>query len=220
MATRAQMMVMVPASAKLVQCGYADMNTPASAGGTRYIPVVDTVCTSRNTSTERFYSTALAPNQDPKGVYYIDLGFTWSKPIITHEGIGKDSIYLRYQGRFSPDPAAHFEPADTVKIKYDTASSGNPTGLPRGVYLKYKNGSSETIARAAPPPNTTSDNTQIWVADADRPTLDISVLTEDTTSNEFFQLLEQGIFLIIGGAIGATFPRLRRKYTKDSKESD
>jgi hypothetical protein len=133
---------------------------------------------------------------------------------------GKDSIYLRYQGRFSPDPTAHFEPADTVRIKYDTANSGSPTGLPRGVYLKYKSGSSETIARTAPPPNTTSENTQVWVADADRPTLDISVLTEDTTSNEFFQLLEQGIFLIIGGAIGATFPRLRRKHTKDGKESD
>jgi hypothetical protein len=207
MTTKARMMAMVPASAKLVQCGYADLGTVASDHGTKFAPVVKIKCASWKTQAAKFYSTPLEPNQDPKGYYYIDLSFEWNNPTITRLSIGKDSIQLRYQGHFSTDPTKQFVPADRTKLNYDTANSDNPNGLPLGVYLKYESGSSETVTDAAPPPSTTSENTQIWLADSHHPTYDISILTEDTKANQIFQLTGQGIFLIIGALMGAIVPR-------------
>jgi hypothetical protein len=213
--TAARLTVMVPAGARIVQCGYADLNAATNGQGTQIIPILNTTCTALSTSLAEFFTTPLVPNEDQHGLFYLDLSFIWQDPTITNLGIGKAAVFLHYQGRFSIDPAAHFFPADTVKIHYNTSTSGDPTGLPRGVYLEYQTSSSETVTSAAPPPNTTSEDTQTWVADADHPTYDISVLTEDTKTNDLFQLGEQGIFLIIGGAIGATFPRLLRKRSGD-----
>jgi hypothetical protein len=216
MTTKIQMIAMVPASADLVQCGYTDVDAAMSRQGTGVIPIVSSQCAMYNTPIAKYYSIALAPKREPNRVYFIAFGFIWHKPIITHLGAGKEAIDLRYQGRFSLNPAAHFVPADRVKVRYDIANSADPTGLPVGVYLEYESSLSETVT-AAPPPSTTNGNAQIWIANADRPTYDISVITEDSKTSEIFQLGEQGIFLVIGGIIGATFPRLRRKGGGDDK---
>jgi hypothetical protein len=217
-ATGVQLIVMVPATANLVRCGYADLSVATGGSGTQIVPIVNTKCTTFSSPTAKWVVTSVVPNEDQKGLFYLNLDFTWSHPIVANLGIGKSAVYLRYQGRFSTDPSAHFVPADRVKIHYDTSNSGNPTGLPRGVYLEYETSSSETVTSAAPPPSTTSENTQTWVADANRPAYDIAVLTQNNKTNEIFQLGEQGIFLIIGGIIGATFPRLRRRSSRDNKD--
>ena len=216
MTTKARIMAMVPASAKLVQCGYADLGIAASGQGAQFVPVVKTKCASWRTQTAKFYSTSLEPNQDPKGYYYIDLSFDWNNPPITPSSFGKDAIQLRYQGRFSTDPTKQFVPADRTKLHYDTAGSGNPSGLPLGVYLKYESGASETVTNPAPPPSTTSENTLIWVADKNQPTYDISILSEDTKTNQIFQFAGQGIFLIIGALMGAIVPRRNKDQTARS----
>lgn len=172
-------------------------------------------CDQVASQSAKYFSAALVPNGDPKGFYYTFLSFKWPNPTIVSLGIGKYAVHLRYQGRFSTDPDAHFFPADRTKILYDTSGSGSPTGLPHGVMLEYRSGTSETISDSAPAPASTIDNTQIWVADASQPTYFISITTENSSMRTILQLVEQGAFLVIGGAIGATFPRLRRRKKAD-----
>jgi hypothetical protein len=215
MASQSQIVAMVPASARIDQCGYADLGIATSQGG-GIVPVVSTHCGMSSTATARFYSTAVVPNDDPKGYYYIDLGFRWSKPIISSQGIGSKVVDLLYQGQYSNDPTGHFYPADTTILNYDKTNA--PAGSPRGVYLKYVPGSSETVTNTSPPPNTTSAppnltgaDTQIWISNASHPTYDISVSTENNNVRDIFQYTEQGVFLIIGAVIGAVFPLLLRR---------
>jgi hypothetical protein len=214
--TKARLVAMVPPSAKLTECAYSDTGRAIDeGGGYRYAPAIKGHCHLLGSQSAQYFSTALVPNNDPNGFFYIFLSFKWSNPTIVSLGIGKYAVHLRYQGRFSTDPAAHFFPADRTKILYDTSGSGSPTGLPHGVMLQYRGETSETITDSAPAPASTIDNTQIWVADAGQPTYFISITAEDSSIRTILQLVEQGAFLVIGGAIGATFPRLRRRKNAD-----
>ena len=214
--TRARLVAMVPPSAKLAECAYSDTGRAINrGGGFKIAPAIKGRCHLIPSQAAKYVSTPLVPNNDPNGFYYIFLSFMWANPTVANLGIGKYAVHLRYQGRFSTDPVAHFFPADRTKILYNTSGSGNPSGLPHGVLLEYENGASETISDAAPAPASTLENTQIWVADKEHPTYFISIIAEDSSARTILQLVEQGAFLIIGGAIGATFPRLRRRKNAD-----
>lgn len=211
-ASKARLVAMVPSTAKLTQCAYSDTGRAINeGGGFKLAPAIHGRCSMVTSQAAKYFSTPLVPNNDRHGFYYIFLSFMWAHPTIVSLGIGKYAVDLRYQGRFSTDPAAHFSPADRTKIFYNTADSGSPSGLPHGVLLEYQDEASETISNAAPTPQSTVSNTQIWVADASQPTYFISITAENSSVRTIFQLAEQGAFLIIGGVIGATFPRLRRR---------
>jgi hypothetical protein len=211
--TTARLVAMVPVSAQLVSCSYDDLNLHQATGapGVSFAPARKAHCTMKRSQYAKFYSTTLVPNTDPDGTYVTNLTFLWNSALITHLGVGRDAIHLQYQGKFSTDPAGSFFPADATTVKYDSSKSDDQSALPHGVYLKYQNGASEDITDAAPIPATTSEDTQIWVSSSAMPTYSITLITEDTNTRTLFELLQQGIFLVVGAVIGAAVPHLRRR---------
>lgn len=217
---RANLVAEVPAGAELAECSYSDLGTATSQGGGIDLAAAEPAnCYPKRGVYSQFFSTPLVPKRHPKGLLYLNMTFLWNHPSIRDLGVARDAISLRYLGRLTAGRAAGFLPADSVAIHYDIDHSGQRSGLENGAQIRYLCNDGETITDATPEPDAAGEHIRTWVSNAKRPTYYVTVHVERSSRRRVFELACQGIFLVIGGAVGATFPsmdwrsRIRRRRT-------
>lgn len=213
--TQAELVLMVPVSAHLLSCSYVDMNPAQLTGEIQRLGDRDAQCATSRSSTAQFFSTRLMPNSNEpgSGLYQISVSVGWRDPTLVGLGVGRDLLSLQYRGGVVLESTRAFHPADSVKISYGKAESGERPEGPM-VFLKFMVHPSDTLTEVAPEPGFARNRTQIWISTRDRPTYNLSLLIEDRGARRLFELAGQGIFLVVGAVIGAFVPRMRLRRSK------